>query len=333
MLTSLDRQCVNASKTLLSESFDESLTSIFTAYTYYLLGCYFLLEDNSLTAMFYLTNAKAFIDYWNSNPHSQDPEDVLEQIRVSYLEGHLLGVFHQVVTPKDLLKHTKLGLYMHCIVRQYHLTYCQVHNMRPNDSIHSELDELLPLINLIKQDIDNDTDVSFPVTVPMIDHVINKIQKPAAYSGNAMDLYQHIKRKNLLLVMLSTKISLLLQQGHKSDSLIRGVADDISNNADTVSLSLWHTTYASSILFAMQVHMDCLRKSSDSIDRGMILFHLKKEINLLREMMKTSKRFELEFMNSVSIIEGNIVDAESSFKCDDLCMFIESTMKEFFDCK
>jgi hypothetical protein len=286
-----------------------------------------MLDNNINQSLFYLNNAKSYVEYWNRLPHDNSREGQLQQIQVDFLEAHLRCISLKIINFTDFITLFKIVLYLNCKTSLYHRLYDELHGTSSN-YIYSELNEILPYHEDLKRDIINSTDEHFNVSLTLVELVIRKLNTPMQSSGS-MDLFLAIKRKNMLIIVLSAKICLLQEQGN-TGALIRNAADEILNNADSASLSLLHTGYASSVLLAMKVHLDCLKKNTSGVERGLLLYQLKQDVALLRGLMKTCKRFELEFMSSVIDVEASIVKEESIVVPQEISLFVAQTLKEFF---
>jgi hypothetical protein len=218
--------------------------------------------------------------------------------------------------------------------------YNQIHaeGFERDDRLYDELDEFQPYYEQIKKDIDDATHVNFPLDLKLADVVIERFSKPVNNASN-LDLFVSVKRKNLILIAEGAKITLLQFAGDKTSPAIRSVADHIISSAETASLglSLIHEGYSAPVLLAMKVLLDCLNSCIDEHERTTILNELKKGVRIIREVMQTSKKLELEFTRIVNDVEVRIADEESQFVSDtepgDISQFVEDTLKEYFGAK
>jgi hypothetical protein len=320
----LDKHCADSCKSLLS--FDTLLSSFVTAYTYYLLGCYYLLDNIDSKAAFYFNNARSYIDHWNTLPHGNSPSEELEKIQMEYMDVILRSVAWKNMT--DLVMLFKCVVYLSCTMRLFHQAYNQLFD-RNHMQACTELDELIPYLGMIKKDIVNSTDIHLPVTLQMVNYVLSKMQAPVSPRSD-FELFLVIKYKNCSSIVKGLKIQLLQKEG-QNKSAIRMVADNIANNSDSASLGMLHSGYVLPIMLATQIHIDCIKECTDHLDHSILLNHLKNDMELLQGLFQASKRLNEEYSKFLKDLE-NTLSEESRLSpvSKEVSQFVEDTLKEFF---
>jgi hypothetical protein len=288
-IVDVDRICATASKKILGESFDMILGNFQTAYTYMLLGVYYMQDVDAERSLFYLNNARSYIERWRMIEPSQSLEYQLDKIRVNCLEVHLRCF--ALKSACDSLMYLKVAIFLNCATRKYRQLYHELHGSKTIDDSYAEVDELLPILDLIKKDIELHSNEHFPIDLHVIDLIGAKFKIPVTSTTN-LDLFVSLKRKNMLLLTLAAKMQLLQSSSQRTAPQVRRVADEIHLLVDSAPYGITYTGYVLPIVKALKTHSDCLTDTSDHSSRQETIDILQKEVDVMKTFIKTSRRIE-----------------------------------------
>jgi hypothetical protein len=297
-MRSLSDRCFETCKNLLGNSYDRVLTNFSVAVAYIYMGLTLLDENDIPRATFYLENVAAFIQRCKAR-QKQEKLTIEEQLQV--LRERFLEMVYQTCTAYmqanvNLIQGLKRFIYTNFIIKQYR----RLNSLReqqgtapqqPQDNgIMTELDEFIPYLKNIKEDLDNGTDDNFKIDLNVIDRIANKFKDSlSAPSDRIPELVFTMRRLSALFMAQGAKIQYLQRTGKGNDPVVRQVADYITALSDNAAFNLAYPMFSYPIHLAMSVHRQCLEASDDLRERMQLVELLRADIKALYALGHTSK--------------------------------------------
>jgi hypothetical protein len=272
------------------------------------LGICLLLDNEVDRAKFYLQNTKEYIKRWRettSQEKIQSAEDKLTDVRMRFLEMYVQN--YTDGANMDMIVRFKAVLYMYFMMREFDLLNSEL--KRPIQSYSSFeiqfdpiITEIRPLIDQIRQDIEDQTNEHYKLDIEKINHFINTFERIPQIPQGKEDLEcSTTKRLSTLMYAQGAKLQLLQQTGHSTSREIRTAADNITAYSLSTNLSMVHMGFTSPILLAMQVHMISMENTIDLYDQDYLLAAIKMDVKALQDIIAIDKKVKAEI--------GHLVDA------------------------
>lgn len=303
-----DAHSAELSRKMMAGHFDTVLLDNKMACAYLLMGMYYKCENNMERCRFYVNNVNLALTAWKEHNQIGDLmiEDDPECFRMSFLEVYMKSLTIPD-TRDNLALFLKTSLYLNSIIERYNEMLDFGGAYHPG----TQFDEYIqPYLGQIKEDIDNKSNVRFPIEMKIVDNILTNISK-SVEGHDEMNLLT-VNRRNILLFAEGLKIQLLHKSGHHTGSAIRACADHISENAEYSNLCMLQSGYAYPVLLAMQVHLECLAASSDDQDREKLATLLTNNVQLLQSMMQVNKHLDIEIGYIVKNVAQSLLKKEAT---------------------